>query len=51
MFVWPVFGLSYAIFQLGKPVATIDVGMLAWVGAFVIVPLLALAVSGRRYLR
>jgi hypothetical protein len=51
MFVWPLFGLSYTIFQLGTPFAAIDVGMLAWVAAFVVVPLLALAVSGRRYLR
>lgn len=51
MFVWPLFGLSYTIFGLGKPFATIDAGAIAWVIVFVVVPLSALALSGRRYLR
>ena len=49
MFVWPLFGLSYTVFSLGKPFATIDAGAIAWISVFVIVPLLALALSRRRY--
>lgn len=51
MFVWPLFGLSYTVFSLGKPFATIDAGAIGWLTVFVLAPLLALALSWRRFLR
>jgi len=51
MFAWPIYGLAFPFFQLSRPFATVDLLTIAWIVAFVVVPVLALALSARRYLR
>lgn len=51
MFVWPFFGLFDTLFLVSEPGATFDLGIIAEIALLVVVPLLALALSGRRYLR
>ena len=51
MFAWPFFGLADAYFQLEQPFATVDAAIIFELVVFVAVPLLALGLSGRRYLR
>lgn len=51
MFVWPFFGLFDTFFLLTEPGASFDVGTIAEIALLVVVPLLALVLSGPRYLR
>jgi hypothetical protein len=51
MFAWPIYGLAFPFFQLSRPFATVDLLTIAWIVVFVVVPVLALALSARRYLR